>query len=111
MGVHGLLREVGLDDDVDVTIEGSDPVLPSRFPLGEAAAAAIGASAAAAAILAGRPQSIRVDVRHAAAALLSFLLLRVPDLDLSRERQLTALFETRDGRWIHLHGGFAPLDT
>ncbi|MET1003493.1 MAG: CoA transferase [Acidimicrobiia bacterium] len=113
MSVGALLREVGLDDAVDVAIDGHDPVLASRFPVGEAAAEAIGASAAAAALVGGRPQRVRVNVPHAAASLISFLLQRIepaPDLDMSRERALTALFQTRDDRWIHLHGGFAHLD-
>jgi hypothetical protein len=46
--VAALLDEVGLPADVDVWIEGHDPVLASKFPVGEAAATAIGAGAAAA---------------------------------------------------------------
>src|SRR5215470_7561303 len=63
-------------------IANHDPVLPTRFRVGEAAAAALAAQALAAADLwclrGGNPQRIEVDVRAAAASLLSFVLLRLP---------------------------------
>jgi crotonobetainyl-CoA:carnitine CoA-transferase CaiB-like acyl-CoA transferase len=95
-------------------IASRDPVLPTRFRVGEAAAAAIGAQALAAADLwrlrGGAPQSIEVDVRAAAASLLSFLLLRLPGVSLLRGAPATvALYRARDGGWIHLHGGFPQL--
>ncbi|MGH0029543.1 MAG: CoA transferase [Myxococcota bacterium] len=97
-----------------VAIAGHDPILPSRFPIGEAAAAAIGLGAAGAATLwelrGGAPQTARVEVRAAAAHLLGFLLQSVPGLDLTRFRNAaTELYPTGDGRHVFLHGGFPAL--
>jgi crotonobetainyl-CoA:carnitine CoA-transferase CaiB-like acyl-CoA transferase len=97
-----------------LTITGQDPVLPTRFRVGEAAAAALAAQAIAAADLwcvrGGRPQHIAVDVRAAAASLLSFFLLRLPVVPFPRQVPTSvALYKARDGRWIHLHGGFPHL--
>ena len=91
-----------------------DPVLPTRFLVGEAAAAVLAAQALAAADLwcvrGGRPQRIEVNVRAAAASLLSFVFLRLPDAVLPRDPAATvALYRGRDGQWIHLHGGFPHL--
>jgi len=112
--VHELLEEVGLPGEAAgrVVITGRDPVLPSRFPVGEAAASALGACGAAAALLSGVEQEVRVDVRRAAASLLGFALQRVEGggTEFERlERALIAPYECRDGRWLHLHGAFDHL--
>jgi crotonobetainyl-CoA:carnitine CoA-transferase CaiB-like acyl-CoA transferase len=112
--VDELLEEVGLpaEPSARVTILGHDPVLPSAFPVGEAAAAVLGACGAAAASLLGIEQSVRVDVRRAAASLVGFALQRVEGggAELERlERALVAPYECRDGRWLHLHGAFEHL--
>ncbi|GMQ77424.1 MAG: hypothetical protein BMS9Abin01_2770 [Gammaproteobacteria bacterium] len=64
-----------------IDIEGSDPVLPSPFKIGEAAAATIGATALAAAELwrlrTGRAQQVQVDTRTAAMAFRSERHLRI----------------------------------
>jgi crotonobetainyl-CoA:carnitine CoA-transferase CaiB-like acyl-CoA transferase len=96
-------------------IAGSDPVIATRFRAGEAAAAVLAANATAAADLwcarGGRPQRIEVDVRAAAASLVSFTYLRYQGASLDRRGlATTALYRTRDGRWIHLHGGFSSRD-
>ena len=60
-----------------IELRGDDPVLPTRFRIGAAGAAAIAASAIAAAELwalrtgSSRRQNLAVDVRHAAASLRS----------------------------------------
>jgi crotonobetainyl-CoA:carnitine CoA-transferase CaiB-like acyl-CoA transferase len=92
-------------------IIGHDPVIATTFRAGEAAAAVLAANATAAADLwcarGGRPQHIEVDVRAAAASLVSFLYLRYQGATLDRRGlATTALYRTRDGRWVHLHGGF-----
>lgn len=98
-----------------VRITGRDPVLACRFPLGEAAAAALAACGLVASDLwelrTGRRQAVEVDVRAAAASLLSFLYLRRSAGEpLERlPHATTALYRGRDGRWIHLHGGFPHL--
>lgn len=111
-----ILREGGLrlPDGADLEVEGRDPVLPSRFPVGEAAAAAIGLAATTAARLwelrGGEPQAVRLEVRAAAASLLGFVLQSAPGLDLTRFRNpATDLYPCADGRWVFLHGGFPAL--
>ena len=86
-------------------------MIATRFRAGEAAASVIAANATAAADLwcarGGRPQRIEVDVRAAAASLVSFAYLKYQGASLDRRGQATtALYQARDGRWIHLHGGF-----
>lgn len=97
-----------------LAVTGADPVLPTRFRVGEAAAAALLAVGVASddlhVLRGGRPQTISIDVGAAAASLLSFAFQRAPDL--ARERPpvpTIALFRTRDGGWVHLHGGFPHL--
>ena len=81
-GAAELLAEVGVPTDgIELTIDGGDPVLPARFPVGARAAAALGACGVAAATLwrdrTGVGQSVSVDVRRAATSLLSFLMQRL----------------------------------
>ena len=94
-----------------VSFAGHDPVYATRFRAGEAAASALGAAASAAADLwclrGGAPQQIGIDVRAAAASLVSFAYQRVNSAPFERGAiATTALYRARDGRWIHLHGGF-----
>ncbi len=113
-----ILRSGGLalPGGADVEVTGADPVLAARFPVGEVAAAALAAGGAQAAHLwtlrGGAPQSASVDVRAAAASLLSFLFLRV-DGDArprpSETNPCVALYPCGDGRWVHLHGAFPHL--
>ena len=113
-----LLAQLGRADISNqhaLQISGRDPVIATRFRAGEAAAAAIAANAIAAADLwcarGGRPQHIEVDVRAAAASLVSFMYLRYQNASLDRRGQATtALYRARDGRWIHLHGGFSSRE-
>src|SRR5215469_1131363 len=75
-----LLGEAGRDARApqhEVSFAGHDPVYPTCFRAGEAAAAALGAAASAAA-----------------------------DLWQRAHRSGFAADRGRDGRWIHLHGGF-----
>jgi crotonobetainyl-CoA:carnitine CoA-transferase CaiB-like acyl-CoA transferase len=96
-----------------VEVAGADPVLATCFRVGEAVAAAIVAAGVASDDLwrlrGGAPQRLALDVRAAAASLLSFLLLRGPGLSTLRAPPPTvALYRARDG-WVHLHGGFPHL--
>ena len=110
-----LLDALGRDAaPVETEVTGADPVLPTCFRVGEAAAAALVAVGVASSDLwelrGGRPQRLAIDVRAAAASLLSFALQRVPGVSLLRGQPATiGLFRTRDGGWIHLHGGFPHL--
>lgn len=116
--VAALLAEVGLPPAAAdrIRIEGHDPVLPTRFPIGEAAAVAIAACGSAVATMwedrTGEDQSVSVDVRRAAASLLGFAFQRLDGGSTRRPAEghpLVALYEGSDGRWIHLHGAFPKL--
>ncbi|MGH9170983.1 MAG: CoA transferase [Acidimicrobiales bacterium] len=111
------LGGLALDESADVAVEGVDPVAATPFRIGEGAAtvlALLGQEAAGIGQLRGLPpQAIRVDVRHAAASLHSFLLLQVEGgiAGLFGSRALpflTRVVECRHGRFIHLHGSFDP---
>jgi crotonobetainyl-CoA:carnitine CoA-transferase CaiB-like acyl-CoA transferase len=111
-----LLQSLGaaLPDAGQVEIIGADPVLATRFPIGEAAAVALAACGLAAAeiwrLRGGSPQRVRVDVTGAAASLLGFAYQRVeggPATAAWREpRQVTGFYPARDGAWFMLHGSF-----
>jgi len=100
-------------DSDQIEITGSDPVLPTLYRVGDAAAAALAACGLAAAELlelrsARRPR-VKVDVVGAAASLLSFAFQRleggrVPQRD--GPRSVTGLYPTRDEGWFLLHGSF-----
>jgi len=121
--VASLLAEVGgpVDAADAATVVGQDPVLPCRFPVGEAAATALAAVGSMAARIwqerTGADQTVTVDVGRAATSLLSFVHQRIepgtetplaPDARMD-SRALVALYPGRDGRWIHLHGAFPHL--
>ena len=58
----------------------------------------------------GAPQRIAVDVRAAAASLLSFALQRAPAaVSRAQPPATVAFYATGDGQWVHLHGGFPAL--
>ncbi len=62
----------------------------------------------------GEGQEVVVDVPRAGESLISFLLQRAQGIEMSRHvgfAETTRLVEARDGRWIHLHGGFPHLAT
>ncbi len=116
--VVALLAEVGLPPIAAdrARIDGSDPVLASRFPIGEAAATALAACGAAAAWLwqerTGEAQDVAVSVPRAAASLLGFALQSLNGAATPRTAEgnpLVALYQAGDGRWIHLHGAFPSL--
>lgn len=95
---------------------GEDPVLPTRFRLGTAAAAAIAAVASGAARMwqrrGGHDQVIDVDVRRAAASLTSFRHLRLAGRPFPVQQgdvPTMAIYRCADGRWIHLHGALPHL--
>jgi crotonobetainyl-CoA:carnitine CoA-transferase CaiB-like acyl-CoA transferase len=100
----------------DAEITGADPIIASRFRVGEAAAAALAACGVAAselwALRGGARQRVTVDVRAAAASLLGFMFQRLDGDATPRTNEgnpAVALYECGDGRWVHLHGGFPHL--
>jgi len=116
MPLHELLKLAGMAGSraSRVEIAGCDPVLPTRFRVGEAAASAIAASALAAAELwalrsaDSRSQNVSVDLRHAVAALRSSRYLRI-DGAAPKEPwdPLSGLYRAREGRWVSLHCNFS----
>jgi len=105
-----LWRSAGHDDAAldQIKFAGAEPVLPSSFAVGTAAAAAIGAAALAAAELwrlrTGRRQNVDVDMRHAAIEFRSERYLRVagrvPD---EYHDDIAGLYRCGDGRFARLH--------
>ena len=106
---------VELPDGADVRLVGVDPVLSCRHPVGEAAAAAVGAAGAWAArvgeVRGLPPQTVTVDVTAAATSLLGFVFQTLDGpLEVSRTfSPVTDVFRTSDGRMVHLHGGLPHL--
>jgi crotonobetainyl-CoA:carnitine CoA-transferase CaiB-like acyl-CoA transferase len=110
--VATLWNEAGLPGDALpwLALEGEDPVLPSSFAIGRAAASVIGAAGLAAALLwrerTGRLQRVGVAVRDAALEFRSERLLRVdgqpaPEL----WDRIAGLYPTRDG-YVRIHTNF-----
>lgn len=107
------LAGLELAAETDLEVAGADPVLPSPLHLGEGAATAIALVGQEADRLwqlrGGRQQALSIDVRHAAASLHSFALLKLTDgatTPLRRVPPVTAIWECGDGRHIFLHGSF-----
>lgn len=116
---HALLRELlesaGREPRAGdrVALRGGDPVYDTRFRIGEAAGAVLAAVGLAVSDLweaqTGRAQRVAIDVRAAAAALLSFAHVRGSASPPGRTAlTTTAFYAARDG-WVHLHGGFPHL--
>jgi crotonobetainyl-CoA:carnitine CoA-transferase CaiB-like acyl-CoA transferase len=97
-------------DSVTFT-DGTDPVLPTPFRIGEAGAATLAATGIAAADLwqlrTGREQSIGVDFRHATASLRSGTYMKLGDGEVSHARNsIMGVYPTKDGRWSYIHANF-----
>src|SRR5580704_19660345 len=106
----GLLRTASLDEATlnDVSLSGSEPVLPSSFATGVAAQATVAASALAAANLwrlrTGRRQHVSVDMRHAAVEFRSERYLRIDGAPYEEYHDdIAGLYRCGDGRWVRLH--------
>jgi len=99
-----------------VAVEGTDPVLPSCFAIGEVAALALAEVGDAAAALSrqagGEPGRVTTSVREGAQTIISFALMRVNGEALARTNQSNPYvrsYPCADGRWVFIHGGFAKL--
>jgi crotonobetainyl-CoA:carnitine CoA-transferase CaiB-like acyl-CoA transferase len=95
----------------EVSISGSDPVLPTRFLMGASGAAALGAVGLAAADLwrlrGGGDQEITINTGHGAAALRTSKYLRVADTDGDGGWDpISGFYQGTDGHWIQLHCQF-----
>jgi len=107
----------------EVTISGADPVLSTRFKIGETCAAVLGGVGVAVSDISemktGRRQKVAIDVRHAAASLRSSGYLQRPDaggtfktiVNTNHEamRAITQPWPTKDGRWVLPHFGLPNL--
>jgi len=102
-----------------VGFRSADPVLQTRFRTGEAAASALAAIGLVISEIwklrdpasSGRDQKVGIDVRAAAAALLSFAHQKLDGpgaADVARQPNVTDFYPTRDGRWFLLHASFPP---
>jgi crotonobetainyl-CoA:carnitine CoA-transferase CaiB-like acyl-CoA transferase len=92
-------------------IHGADPVLRTRYRIGAAGAAALGAMGLAAAELwqlrGGRTQRVAVNLRAAAASLRSSRYLRIDGQALPPQFDvLGGFYPVRDG-WVSIHCNFA----
>lgn len=99
-----------------VNITGHDPVFPTPFLLGKAAATVLAAQGVSISSIwhqrSGRAQAVSVDIADAAVSLKSVVHLRqrgypVPYPD--QTYPLTNFFRCRDGRHIFLHAGYPHL--
>ena len=95
-----------------VRIEGNDPVLPTRYRIGAAGAAALAATGLAAddlwTLRGGRRQQVSVDVRAAVASLRSARYMRVDGKPLpAMWDAFSGLYAVREGRWVSIHCNFA----
>jgi crotonobetainyl-CoA:carnitine CoA-transferase CaiB-like acyl-CoA transferase len=115
---HAALRTIlpvaGWSDDLTRTVEitgGGDPILPTSFRIGEAAAAALAATGVAASHLwaqrTGRRQQVAVDTRRATASLRSGHYLQMDGTAMPADRNsIMGVYPARDGRWSYLHCNF-----
>jgi crotonobetainyl-CoA:carnitine CoA-transferase CaiB-like acyl-CoA transferase len=96
----------------DVQLVGEDPVLPSSYPIGTMAAAAVGVAAVAAAqvwqVRTGEQQAVRIDVDQVMTAFRSEQFLRV---DGARAGDVwnafSGFYRTGDDEFVQLHTNFA----
>ena len=95
-------------------IVGSEPVLPTRYRVGTAGAAALAATGLAAAELwrlrTSRQQTVEVKMRPATISLRSGRYMRINGKPPGRDWDpLSGFYPTRDGRFVMLHTNFANL--
>ncbi|GAA4194457.1 hypothetical protein GCM10022252_38920 [Streptosporangium oxazolinicum] len=102
--IRELATEVGVELP-PVRVSGDDPVLPSVFHVGTAAAIAVGAATAAAAALRGGGSRAAVDVREAAISFLDERHFRIDGAAVDLWAPLSGDYRTADG-WVRLHCNF-----
>ncbi|MGC5012459.1 CoA transferase [Streptosporangium sp. DT93] len=102
--VRELAAELGITVP-PLRVSGSDPVLPSVFRVGTAAAVAVGAATAAVAAFRGDGSEAAVDVREAAVAFRDERHLRIDGTAVNLWAPLSGDYRTADG-WVRLHCNF-----
>ena len=119
MAIRGLSKP----DQDEVKITGSDPILKTKFRLGETAAAVLSGIGVAINDLwelkTGRRQSVAIDARAATATLKSKnyfqaknadgVFANITDASHEANRGLTGIYQTKDGRWVLPHFGLDHL--
>ncbi len=110
--LKGILAAASFIEESDVEIAGADPVLPTRFRIAEAGAAALAATGIGAAALwrlrTGRQQSIGIDARAAAAALRSTRYLRIDGAEPPPIWDpVSGIYPDAAGRHLYIHCNFA----
>src|SRR5947207_7103064 len=123
MGVREAFSRLEQPPAEEVTIAGTDPVVSTRFKIGETCAAVLGGVGVAVSDLwelkVGRRQKVSIDVRHAAAGLRSSVYMQRPGADgvfrpwvnknHEAMRAITQPWPTRDGLWVLPHFGLPNL--
>ncbi len=99
-----------------IVIDGTDPVLPARCPIGQVAASALAEVGDAARELSrqagGDPGEVRTSVEKGAQSIISFAITKVDGEGIARTNQSNPFvrsYRCADGRWIFIHGGFPGL--
>ena len=119
LGVRGLARPEA--DEISITA--NDPVLATRYKIGETCAAVLGGVGTAVSdiweLKTGRRQQAAIDARRAAATLKSSYLMQRPDargqwqdvINPNHEHMIrcTQPWPTKDGRWFLPHFGLPNL--
>ncbi|WP_062344039.1 CoA transferase [Herbidospora yilanensis] len=103
-----VIRELGRLAGVDlghVRVTGREPVMPSPFRIGTAAAASVGAATAAVATLTGDHGRAEVDMRHAAVAFRSERHFRIGHAAIPLWAPLSGDYACADGR-VRIHANF-----
>ncbi|MGW4643800.1 hypothetical protein ACWEN6_35140 [Sphaerisporangium sp. NPDC004334] len=112
--IGGLAAEVGMDLPA-VRVVGDDPILPSVFRVGAAAAACVGAvTSAVATYWSQKPETVAgaasgevaVDVREAAVAFRDERYFRIDGTTPELWAPLSGDYRTADGGWVRLHCNF-----
>jgi len=98
-----ITSSAGFATDVAPSFSGEDPVLRTRYRVGEAGAAALAALGAAIAEL--HPQSVSVSLRAAAVSLRSARYLRVDGKEPKVWDPMSGFYRVRDG-WVSIHCNF-----
>ena len=98
-------------DDIELALTGADPVLPTRFAMGNAGAAMLAAVGMAAAELwrlkGGQGQRVAIDAGAAALALRANTYLRIDGEPAADPwDRISGFHQGADGRWIQLHCQF-----
>ncbi len=109
--LNELRGSVGCPTGSGVAFKGTPRTLNASLRLSSAGAVALGAAATAADAVwqhrGGRPQSINIDMRHAAAAVRTYSYMGVEG-EPARDsfRGMSGFYRCGDGRWIRTHCNF-----